>query len=178
MSKPKVHHSTFYYLNPFVWIRELFSYLMTFFLLFDRFFAIFFGCFIFLFIAFFFYDRYSNFTYGNDNNSKTSYFKVGFFNDNQKYTSPLTQNNNNLSKKLSVFYASKIQSQEKTETKKDSDQPKAEQPKKNDQNRRADLNPNTAENQIAVKSYQEQWATRPYKSIQKEVRRRTSRKRK
>ena len=177
MSEPVTHHSIFHYLNPIVWIRALFSYLGTLFLCFNRFFAVFFGCFVIIFIVLFFYDRYSNFTYG-DGKDVSSNFKVGLFRDSKKYASPLIQNNRDLSKKINAFYVSKIQHQETTKPEqntKDSSK-KQKQTNKNAQNPRADLNPNAAQNQIAAKSYQEQWAPRPYKSIQSEVRRRTGRK--
>lgn len=170
-------HSIFHYLNPILWIREIFSYLMTVFLFFNRFFTIIFGCFVVFFIVFFFYDRYSNFTYGDSNNQVSS-FKVGFFKDTQKYASPLTRKDENLSKKLSAFYASKMHLRKKTEKKENSDEQVMEETQPKEQSRRADLNPNTAQNQIATKSYQDHWETRPYKSIQTEVRRRTAKGRK
>ena len=170
MSTPVTHHSIFHYLNPFVWIRGFCSHLMTCFLYFNRFFVIFFGCFVVIFVVLFFYDRYSNFTYG-DHDGRVSHFKVGFFKDTQKYTSPLTQKNNELSKKLNKYYTSKIHQKKISQT-------DDKQVQQNQENPRADLNPNAAQNQIATKSYQDQWATRPYKSISNEVRRRTAKGRK
>ena len=163
------------YLNPIRWFKGLFSYFLTFFLLLNRFFAVIFGCMVLLFIIWFFYDRYSNFTYGDAADSSS--YKVNVLQRTEKYNSPLSQSNKELSKKLNAFYMSKLKADEERK-----EQEELEAQKAAEQKQRASLNPNAAQTQRAMTDYQEQRATpasyRPYKSIQSEVQRRLGRKRK
>ena len=160
------------YLNPVRWVKGLFSYFLTFFLLINRFFAIIFGCILLLFIAWFFYDRYSNFTYGDSSDSSS--YKVSVFRKTEKYASPLSENNKELSQKLNAFYVSKIKADEAKK-----EQEELEAQKAAEQKQKASLNPNAAQTQREMTDYQEQresYSYRPYKSIQSEVNRRLGRK--
>ena len=136
-----------------------------------------FGCILLLFLVWFFYDRYSNFTYGDFSDSSS--YKVGIFRKTEKYASPLSGNNKELSQKLNAFYVSKIKADEAKKEAEKKEQEALEAQKAAEQEQRASLNPNAAQTQRTMTDYQEQresYSYRPYKSIQSEVNRRLGRK--
>ena len=182
------------YLNPIRWFRALFSNILTFFLLLNQFFAIIFGCIVVIFIAWFFYDRYSNYTYGDG--ADNTHYKVKVFQKAEQYKSPLMQGNAELSKKLKALYLAKINAEE-AERERQKEEQKAKQKAQQEaqqeiqqeeqellkkqaeeQEQRASLNPNAAIIQRSQTNYQEERATRPYRSIQSEVQHRLVGKRK
>ena len=108
MTRRFTHYTIWYFLNPLLWLRVLGSYLMTFFLLFNRFFALFFSFLMAIFILLFLYDRYLVFTYGED--AEVPEYKVTLFSRTTRYDSPISgKQNNDVRKELSRSYEEKIE---------------------------------------------------------------------
>ena len=114
MVKRFTHYTIWYFLNPMLWFRLLGSYLMTFCLLFNRFFALFFSFLIAIFILLFLYDRYLAFTYGED--SEVSAYKVTLFSRTTRYDSPLSSKRNAVGRELSHSYEEKVAQESQSDT--------------------------------------------------------------
>ena len=101
MSDKEVHHEFWYYLNPFVWIRALVSYVLTFTLVLNHFFVLILACVILVLSILFFYDRYAVATY--DGAEQTEY-SDSIFASHEKYDSPLARGDKYLGKELEAHY--------------------------------------------------------------------------
>ncbi len=91
----------FYYLNPFVWIKGILSYLLTILLLLNHYFVFILMGVIASVSVLFTYDRYAAVTYVEDT---TSDFLVGSFARSSAYDSPLKQGDKKISNELSSYY--------------------------------------------------------------------------
>lgn len=101
MSEEKVKHSLLYYLNPFVWIRMVVSYILTFILILNHFFVLILGCIIVVLTILFFYDRYALSTYDG---STASDYSDAIFSKAEKYDSPLARGDKYLAEELTAYY--------------------------------------------------------------------------
>ena len=82
----------FYYLNPYNWIRNLVSFVLSILLFINHFFVRILVCVILFVIIYFAYDRYASFTYKD-------------VEDHERYESPLTQGEKSLGADLDALYA-------------------------------------------------------------------------
>ena len=97
----KEKKGSLHYLNPIVWFRMLFSYILTFVLFIDHFFVFILLAILVSLVAFFSYDRYASMTYDG---STSSEYMGGAFGENKAYKSPLIQGNKSLIRDLSSYY--------------------------------------------------------------------------
>ena len=102
MEEEKVKHSIFYYLNPYIWIRGIVSYILTFILILNHFFVFILGGIIIILTIWFFYDRYALATYDG---STASDYSDAIFSKAEKYDSPLARGDRYLTQELNDYLA-------------------------------------------------------------------------
>lgn len=149
MSKQRTEPNFLDFINPFFWIREIFSYLITLFLLINRFFGLIFGSLVVVFVAMFFYDRYCDYTFKDASDIPNDALTVSLFTRNKEYKSPFSDSVQLNSTK--IVWVRTEQQQQPLE------------PKRPKTSRR-----------IRIRNEETVAYSRPYSSIQNEVRHRTS----